>query len=173
MTDPAHYRVVETLRHGQRVEIRALRGDDRAELLAAFGRVGAQSRWRRFFAPKRRLTEAEVAFFMDVDFVNHVALVVASEESGQPLIIGGGRYIVAGPRLAELAFVVVDQFQGQGVGAALLRHLVLIARRAGLERLTAEVLADNAAMLSVFDGSGVPITKRRCSDVVNVVLQLV
>ena len=85
----ASYCAVETLRHGRRVKIRALRPEDRAELLAAFGRVSARSISRRFFVPKRRLSDAEVAYFMAVDFVSHVALVAESEADGRPLIIGG------------------------------------------------------------------------------------
>jgi GNAT superfamily N-acetyltransferase len=53
---------------------------------------------------------------------------------------------------AELAFLVTDRHQGQGIGSALLRHLAVIARGAGLKELTAQVLRENVAMLSVFDG---------------------
>ena len=35
---------------------------------------------------------------MDVDFVNHIALVVLTGDTGQKLIAGGGRYIVFEPR---------------------------------------------------------------------------
>ncbi len=51
------------------------------------------------------------------------------------MIIGGGRYIVEQPGKAEIAFAVVDEYQGQGIGAALMRHLSGIAREAGLERV--------------------------------------
>lgn len=54
------------------------------------------------------------------------------------------------PGRAELAFVVIDAYQGQGIGTMLMRHLLAIARQAGLSELTAEVLSDNAAMLGVF-----------------------
>ena len=66
---------IEALRDGCRVEIRALRPDDRADLIAAVGRTSAQSLYRRFFGLKRSFTEQEVAFFVNVDFVNHVALI--------------------------------------------------------------------------------------------------
>jgi hypothetical protein len=54
MVEGAKYSAVEELRNGSRVEIRALRPDDRADLLAAVGRTGAESLFRRFFAAKRR-----------------------------------------------------------------------------------------------------------------------
>jgi ribosomal protein S18 acetylase RimI-like enzyme len=60
------------------------------------------------------------------------------------------------PGKAEIAFAVVDQYQGQGIGAALMHHLAAIAQTAGLEELIAEVLPDNLAMLKVFEKSGFP-----------------
>ena len=74
MSDSATYSAVELLRNGQQVEIRALRPDDRASLLAAVSRTSSQSLYRRFFAVKRGFTEQEIAFFSNVDFVSHVAL---------------------------------------------------------------------------------------------------
>src|SRR5262249_42859953 len=106
-------------------------------LLTAVGRSSPQSLYRRFFAPKRGFSEGEITYFLDVDFAKHVALVASADEKGQPVIVGGARYIVVRPGKAELAFVVVDQYQGQGIGAALMRHLAAIARATGLEELSA------------------------------------
>jgi ribosomal protein S18 acetylase RimI-like enzyme len=50
--------------------------------------------------------------------------------------------------------VVVDAYQGKGIATALMRHLLAIARDAGLKELTAEVLSENAAMLKAFNGFG-------------------
>jgi hypothetical protein len=79
MSDTSKYSTVETLRNGRQVEIRALRPDDEAGFVAAAGRVSAQSLFRRFFAAKRGFTEQEVAFFVNVDFIDHVALVAVVE----------------------------------------------------------------------------------------------
>ena len=62
---------------------------------------------------------------------------------------------------AEVAFAVVDPYQGQGIGAALLRHLVTIARAASLRELIAEVLPDNMPMLKVFEKSGIHVASKR------------
>src|SRR3954447_13379355 len=160
MSEAAGYSVVETLRSGRQVEIRALRPDDRADFVAAVERASAQSLFRRFFAAKRGFTEQEIAFFVNVDFINHVALVAIVEEDGRPVIVGGGRYIVGQPGTAELAFAVVDEHQGQGIGAALMRHLAAIARRSGFNELIAEVLPENVPMLKVFENSGFHLTRR-------------
>jgi GNAT superfamily N-acetyltransferase len=168
----ASYSAVETLRDGRSAEIRALKPDDRADLTEALKRVSAESLFRRFFAPKRGFTEQEIAYYLNIDFVTHVALVAVIAEAERPAIVGGGRYIVLQPGQAEVAFAVVDQHQGRGIGAALLRHLVAIARQAGLRELVAEVLPDNAPMLRMFKASGLPVTVRHGSGVVHVILGL-
>ncbi len=154
MASAADYSAVERLRDGRTIEIRALRPDDQDDMLAAVDRTSVESLQRRFFVPKRGFSDKEVSFFMNVDFANHVALVAQIDEDGRPVIAGGGRYIVTQPGQAELAFVVVDAYQGKGIGKALMRHLLAIAREEGLKELTAEVLPGNAAMLKVFGGFG-------------------
>src|SRR5262245_20414855 len=172
MLEAANYSAFETLRDGRRVEIRTLRPDDRADLIAAVDRTSAQSLYRRFFGVRRGSTDQEIAFFLNVDFVNHVALVAVVEEGGYPTIVGGGRYVVVQPGTAEVAFAVVDEYQRQGIGAALMRHLTTIARHGGLTELIAEVLPDNSAMLKVFERSGLRFSTRREPGVVHITLQL-
>lgn len=172
MMDPATYSTVEVRRDGRPVEIRALRLDDRAALMAAVGRSSSQSLYRRFFAMKRGFTEQEIDFFSNIDFISHVALVAVMDEGGRPAIIGGGRYIVVQPGRAEVAFMVLDQHQGQGIGAKLLHHLMVIAREAGLTELVAEVLSDNVPMMKVFERSGGPLREMRGPQSVHITLSL-
>jgi GNAT superfamily N-acetyltransferase len=172
MVEAATYSAVETLRDGRRVAIRALRQEDRAELLAAVGRTSRESLYRRFFSVKRGFTEQETDFFLNIDFVDHVALVAVVEEASRPVIVGGARYIVLKPGKAEVAFTVIDPYQGQGIGAALMRHLAGIAQGAGLRELIADVLSANDAMLKVFAKSGFPLEAKQDSDVVHVALRL-
>jgi RimJ/RimL family protein N-acetyltransferase len=167
----AKYEEVESLRDGRQFRVRALKSGDRASLLSAVSQSSAQSLYRRFFSPKRDFTEDEINYFMNVDFVGHVALVAELEEYGRGVIIGGGRYMLVEPGTAEVAFVVVDRYQGQGVGTALMRHLAAIARRLGLKELTAEVLADNTSMLKVFENSGLGVSTTREAGVIHVALR--
>ena len=171
MIEPASYSAIETLRDGRKVEIRALRPQDRDGLISAVARTSNESLYRRFFGARREFSEKEVSFFLDVDFVNHVALVAADTEGGQPTIVGGGRYVVVRPGQAEVAFAVIDEYQGQGIGAALMRHLAAIARQAGLRELIAEVLSENAPMLKVFEKSGLEMSTKREGTVVHVSLR--
>jgi RimJ/RimL family protein N-acetyltransferase len=172
MPDAASYSAIETLRDGRRVEIRALRPEDQAAMLAAVDRSSSQSLYRRFFGPKRVFSKKEVAFFLNIDFANHVALVTVAEEKGRAVIVAGGRYVVERSRVAEIAFVVVDEYQKRGIGAVLLRHLAIIARSVGINEFIAEVLPENKPMLKVFERSGFKINTRRGSGAIHVALQL-
>jgi RimJ/RimL family protein N-acetyltransferase len=172
MPAPENYSITERTRDGRHVEIRALRPDDKDDMLAAIGRTGLQSLQRRFFAVKRGFSEKEIAFFMNIDFSNHVALVALAEEDGRQVIIGGGRYIVVGPGQAEIAFVVIDAYQGQGVGTLLMRHLAAMARSVGLKELIAEVLPENTAMRKVFKKFGFQPAPKREPQVIHLVMHL-
>jgi GNAT superfamily N-acetyltransferase len=168
----ADYSAIETLHNGRRMEIRALRPADHNDFITAVGHVSSESLYRRFFSVKRNFTEKETSFFLDVDFVKHVALVAVVNGDGKPSIVGGGRFVVVKPGQAEIAFTVIDSYQGQGIGAALLRHLVTIARDASLQEFIADVLPSNAPMLKVFGKSGLPMKTERQSGSVSVTLSL-
>lgn len=172
MSETASYTARELLRDGSPVDIRALRPEDEAGMLAAIGQTSAQSLQRRFFVMKRHFSDKERAYFMDIDFKNHVAIVALADESGGKAIVGGGRYIVTEPGRAEMGFVVIDAWQGRGIGSILMRHLMKIAGDAGLQELTAEVLAENAAMLKVFGKFGFRPGSRRDPQTVHLVLKL-
>ena len=166
--DASAYSAFETLRNGRRVEIRAQRVSDRALLREALIHMSEEARYRRFFAPKRSFTQKEVDFYLNIDFVSHVALVVVLDGA----IVGGARYIVSEPGRAEVAFSVDDAHQGQGIASALMRHLATIARAADLTELFAEVLPENAPMLKVFARCGLPMRQARDGGVVHVTLAL-
>jgi len=172
MTEGTNYTARELLRDGSQIEIRALRREDEADMLAAVERTSAQSLQRRFFVMKRYFSEKERAFFMDIDFKDHVAIVALAEESGRKIVAAGGRYIVFEPGRAEMAFVVIDAWQGRGIGSILMRHLAKIANDAGLQELTAEVLPENAAMRKVFEKFGFKPAAHRDPQTIHLVLKL-
>jgi len=172
MSEVAKYSAFETLRDGGKIEIRAIRPDDRDNFMAAVNLSSPQTLYRRFFGAKRHFSEAEESFFLNPDFINHMALVAVEHEGGGNVIAGGGRYIVVEPGRAEVAFMLADIFQGRGIGATLLRHLVAIAHETGLRALSAEVLASNVAMLKVFEKSGLALSTNQAGGIVHIVLKL-
>lgn len=172
MRNPGAYSAIEFLRDGHRVEIRALKPADRPALEAAVDKTSPQSLYRRFFAVRTAFTEDQANFFVNVDFKTHIALIAVVEDDGRPIIVGGGRYVLVADRKAEVAFTIIDAYQGKGVGTLLLRHLTAIAKEAGLRQFVAEVLSENAPMLKLFEKSGLPMSVQREADIVHVTLDL-
>ncbi len=161
MFDPVSYHVAELLNDGSTVEIRAQRPEDREALLAAVKRASAETLYHRFFGVKRDFSEQELHFFLDIDYVNHVALVAEAIEDGRTVIVGGCRYVVVEPGRAEVAFTVIDAYQKKGIGTALMRRLAAIGREAGLMELVADVLSKNTPMMKVFKRSSLAMTTKR------------
>jgi GNAT superfamily N-acetyltransferase len=95
---------------------------------------------------------------------------------GRDHLAGGGRYMRSGAsgtgQKAEVAFLVIDSFQGFGIASRIFKHLVAIARESGIKQFEAEVLPSNEAMLKVFTRSGIPITRTATRDFVYVLMEL-
>lgn len=174
--DPRNYRADVALRDGTPGTIRAIRPDDKQGLRWGFEQLSAQTIYHRFFQTKRELSDADLRYLTEVDFTNHVALVMEVEVDGVVRVIGVGRFVRepgGEPRdRAEVAFTVGDEFQGRGVATLLLTHLAGIARGLNYRCFVAEVMPDNRQMLEVFAHSELPVTEAVHDGVMHVVLRL-
>ncbi len=143
-----------TLRDGARVTLRPIALEDKPVLAASFDRLSDESRFRRFLTPKDRLSAAELDYLVDVDHKDHEAVVAIDPSSGEGL--GVARYVRStdDPELAEVAVTVADDWQGRGLGRALLERLTYRARREGVRRFSALVLSENRASLGLLEGVG-------------------
>ena len=101
---------------GCELQIRALRAEDKDDFLSAITKTSAKTLYRRFFGARREFSEKEIAFFLDVDFKNHVALIARVTEHKQSNIAGAARYVITNSGVAEVAFAVVDAYQKLGIG---------------------------------------------------------
>jgi RimJ/RimL family protein N-acetyltransferase len=131
------------------LEIRAVRADDKLDLVRGFEHLSDRSRYRRFLSPHARLSSAELRYFTEVDHHDHEALVAVDPRTGEG--VGEARFIRSpeDPHAAELAMAVVDEWQGRGVGTRLASELARRAREEGITTFTALVLASNEAMLAL------------------------
>jgi RimJ/RimL family protein N-acetyltransferase len=143
-----------TLRGGDVVRIRQVRPGDAPALARAYANLGEQSRYRRFFTVMPELPEATLKAAVEVDHVDHEALVAVPLLSAE--IVGECRFIRQPdqPDTAEVGVTVVDAWQGRGLGPALLACLSERAAEAGIEYFTAEVLAENQAVLALMPSLG-------------------
>jgi len=126
-------------RYVEGITIRPLRNGDTRTVAAVFERLGASSREQRFCGAKPRLSEAELAALARVDGDRHVLVAYAD---GDPEPVGIARLVRDGAA-AEIAFEVVDEQQGRGIGSVLADELAAVARAAGIRELRATVCGDN------------------------------
>ena len=174
--DTAGYSVIERLKDQRSVTIRAVRPGDKGLIIEAFRGLSAESIYFRLFAAKKEFTDADVKEITEVDFLNVVALVAVLEQNGKDRIVGEGRYIRSGEdgtmRRAEVALIVVDAFHRLGIATLLLKHLIAIAREAGITHLEAEILRSNQTMLNILARSDFPVTMTPTREFVHAVMDL-
>ncbi len=158
------------LSDGGTVHVRPVHPSDLERWRRFHGGLSSDSVYYRYFSPKPRLNVAELTRFTTVDMADRAALVAMLGDD----IIADARYDRwAGKDEAEVAFVVADEHHGRGITTLLLEHLAAIARLNGIVRFTAEVLADNRAMLAVFAKAGWPLSRELDSGIIDVVFDIV
>jgi GNAT superfamily N-acetyltransferase len=142
------------LRGGRVAVLRALEPDDRDRLLEAFDRLSPASRYRRFFRSMDKMSEADLDYLTAVDHHDHEAILALDPD--RDVALGVARYIRAegDSRRAEAAVAVADDWQGVGLGRALLERLSERAREEGVERFTALVQADNRRAIEALAALG-------------------
>ena len=178
------------LSDGRAAQLRAIRADDGPALRSFGQRLSSETVHFRFFAPRREISDEEIAHFVTVDYRERLALVavvdselvaVARYDRAPALPtdgpLGGTAGTSEGPNQtgvgeAEVAFVVRDDQQGRGLGTVLLEHLASAAVARGIERFVADVLPDNHRMIGVFRSAGFDEHVLLDSGVIRVTLEL-
>ena len=150
------------LRDGTRLTIRPIRAADKAELSAGLGRLSPATVHKRFMSPKTRFSASELRYLTDVDGHHHAAHV--AEESDPPYrIVAVARYVELPdePGTADVAIVVGDALQGQGLGSVLAAHLAEEASRNGIRGFSATMLSDNRAAHRLMEHLAGHLERRR------------
>lgn len=156
------YRETLHLRNGRRVTLRPAHRSDAGALQAFFAALSPRSRLMRFHGGMSRIPDGVLRDFTTQVPQRHVALVaVAETDDGLPALLAEARYVVdADTGSAEFALSVADDWQGLGLGRALLQRLALHARTEGLAMLEGSVLPDNEPILALVRGLGATLHPR-------------
>jgi GNAT superfamily N-acetyltransferase len=142
------------LRDGSRVLVRPVRPDDKPLFVAGFERLSEESRYLRFMGYKKVLSVRDLEFFTELDHADHEAIGALDPFTGEALGVARYMRLAHDPASAEAAVVVIDAWQGRGLGIVLLERLVERAREHGIERFEATLFTDNKAMLALFERIG-------------------
>ena len=108
----------------------------------------------RRFQTTRTPTDSMMTYLFEVDYKHHFVWVMTDGEDGP--VVADARFVrdETDPTLAEVAFIVGDDYQGRGVGSLLMAALAVAARGDGIRRFSARVLSDNLAMRKILDRFG-------------------
>ena len=146
-TGPDHPRWTETLRDRTEVLIRPVRKDDAAEERTFIESLSPQSRRYRFLGQVRHPSSELIEQLTDLDYVHELAFAAVVHDDARDNFVGVSRYSTTADGTAcEVAVTVLDDWQGKGLGSALMKHLIEVARSRGIKRMWSVDSAENLAM---------------------------
>lgn len=148
-------------RNGTSVAIRAICTDDVQRLQAFFGQLSPQSVFFRFLTYWKELTRERAEYMTRVNYRTRMALVATIVRGGNEQIIGVASYALLAPAeewAADASVVVLDSYQGMGIGTALLKHLAEHARLCNIRTFVGTIHAENTQMLKWLERSGLAVT---------------
>jgi acyl-CoA hydrolase/GNAT superfamily N-acetyltransferase len=152
-----------TSRTGDALLLRPVKISDEPLIKDFFYALSDQSIYRRFISMRTDMPHERLQEFVVIDYTKELVILVVKviEHGEREEIVGVGQYgIDESTHTAEVAFVVRDEYQKQGVGTEMLNYLTFLARKQGLLGFTAEVLVENKPMLHLFEKMGFTIDIR-------------
>jgi GNAT superfamily N-acetyltransferase len=135
------------LRDGRPLRFGPITPAARGVIARAVQRLSPETSRRRFFTVRHQLSDAELDALTILDGIDRYAVgATVRAADGSVEGVGVARYVrtITDPQAAEVAFLVVDAYQGQGVGKALLARLAEAAVERGIRRFEGIVLPDNS-----------------------------
>ncbi len=160
------------LTDGGRVLLRPLRPTDDALIRDLFYDSSQQSVYQRFMNTKLTYPRRERQDVVNVDYVASMSIAAADELAQNEQLIGLGEWALNPENnLAEVAFLVRDDWQHRGIGSKLLDYLITLAMERGLAGFTADVLATNRTMLHLFQQCPYPVRTRLIEGSYSVVIE--
>jgi RimJ/RimL family protein N-acetyltransferase len=139
-----------------RLCIRPVTPADREEIRRGLQSISPETMYRRFFVSAFSPDDRELQYLTEVDGENHVAVGAIDCAQDPPKGTGVARYVrlPEEPTVAEAAIVVIDAYQGQGIGSLLMAALNKRAAECGIERFRGYVLVENTGMIEVLRALG-------------------
>ncbi|HVM69674.1 MAG TPA: GNAT family N-acetyltransferase [Gaiellaceae bacterium] len=153
------------------IVLRPLRHGERRPVLEVFAGLSEASRRLRFLGAKPELSRRELELLVDVGRRGREAVAAVEAESGRT--VGIARFVRDdGAPEAEVAFAVVDDAQGRGIGRRLVTELRTLAREQGILRLRATVDRSNRPALALVRSLGDVVAERPDGPAVELVVRL-
>ncbi len=158
---PERLETERTTKKGLNLFLRPVKISDEPLLKDLFYSLSEDSRYRRFVSARREMPHDFLQKFVVIDYTKQMAILAVIRREAKEEAIGVGRYaLLEDMHIADIAFVVRDNFQNNGVGAELFSYLTYIAKKQGLLGFTALVLLENQTMLHLIRKMGFDIEEK-------------
>jgi acetyltransferase len=153
---PTRYVSRWRMKDGREVTIRPIRPEDEPLMVEFHGTLSDRTVYLRYFASlslNTRIAHERLVRICFGDYDREMALVAEQKnpETGESKVVGIGRLNKLHGRNneAEVAVLVSDKCQNQGLGIELLRQVIQVARDEKLSRVSSEMLGGNLAMQAI------------------------
>lgn len=134
------------------VRFRAIKPSDEEGMRRLFYRFSDEQVYYRYFTPLKTMPHSKMQEYVNVNYGNVMSIVALVDEPQKGRVIGEARYVKDPHRpYGDVAFIVDEEYQGQGIATYMYRMLIRLAKERGLQGFTADVLPGNRPMLKVFE----------------------
>lgn len=155
---PMEISTTQIFKENLTVRFRPIKPSDEEGMRHLFYRFSDENNYSRYFHSIRSMPHAKMQEYVNVDWSKDMSIVGLVGEEGKGRLIAEGRYLrTHGSGLAELVFVVDEQYHGRGIATYLYTMLIRLARERGIKGFTADVLFNNVAMMNVFHKGELPV----------------
>ena len=161
MVYPERWEMSHTFEDGTRVFFRPIKMTDEEMMKDLFYRLSEQTIYHRFFRSLKSLPHRDLVHFVHIDYTNEMGIVGIVQDPDKPdredIIAVGRYYLNRSTNIAEVSYLVRDDFQKRGIGSYLVKYLARIARENGIAGFEAEILPDNPPAMKVLHKLGFPV----------------
>ena len=163
---PVQYVSSMKTRTGADVVIRPIRPEDEPLIAAFHDRLSERTVVQRYFTAldlNARTAHERLTRICFIDYDRELALVAETIDGGARPVIGGVSRMIREDdgRSATLAVVIADDFQGHGLGDALVRRTLDAARSEGIRNIQIHFLPENTRMRSLSKKLGFVLTEEK------------
>jgi acyl-CoA hydrolase/GNAT superfamily N-acetyltransferase len=158
---PEELEITKRFDHDLSIFFRPVKQTDEPLMKEFFYSFSNKSFYQRFFTHQVAMPHSKLQHLVNPDYDEEMALTALIKKEDRELIIAVGRYYLdRATNMAEIAFIVHDDYQRKGIGTFLFQYLIEIAKKRGIRGFKAEILAENTIMLHVIHKCGYPVQSK-------------
>lgn len=161
MVYPERWEMSHTFEDGTRIFFRPIKMTDEEMMKDLFYRLSEQTIYHRFFRSLKSMPHRDLVHFVHIDYTNEMGIVGIVQDPEKPereeIVCIGRYYLNRSTNVAEVSYLVRDDFQKRGIGSYLVKYLARIARENGIAGFEAEILPDNPPAMKVLHKLGFPV----------------